>query len=373
MSEAAVILIPSYRPDQKLVATLQQIRQLTTQAIVIVDDGNTKTAEKNLFLSLSHLQNVHIVHHAENRGKGAALKTGFRYILQRFPNTVGVVTADADGQHAPADILKVSDQLAKTPDALVLGIREFSGDDVPFRSRFGNEVTAFIFKATTGIACPDTQTGLRGLSREEMAYAMAVKGDRFEYEMNQLLDSARRKITFTKVPIETIYIDDNATSHYNPIKDSIKILSAIFKFMLASSIGTVVDLSLFFLLAGFVFPSTVTGILWATILSRIVSGLVNYTINVKWVFGSKSDQGTFLRYGFLFLGLMAMSAILMAGTSQVFGYHFGLKLVIDTFLFLISYKVQQEFVFRPIGKTNLSTEGKRLMFEGMNNRTAASK
>ncbi|MDQ0223232.1 bifunctional glycosyltransferase family 2/GtrA family protein [Streptococcus moroccensis] len=347
MSKAPIILIPSYRPDQKLVNTLKELRFISSQPIVVVDDGNTSTSEKNLFLKLSNLKDVHIVHHAENRGKGAALKTGFKYILNHFPEAVGVVTADADGQHSPSDVLKVSEQLLKTPEALVLGMREFSGDDVPFRSRFGNEVTAFIFKLSTGISCPDTQTGLRGLSRQEMIHAMAVKGDRFEYEMNQLLDSARRKTTFTRVPIETIYIDDNATSHYNPIKDSIKILSAIFKFMLASSVGTVVDLSLFFLLAGFAFPATVTGILWATVISRVISGIVNYTINVKWVFGSKNDKGTFLRYGLLFLGLMALSAILVAGTSQVFGYHFFLKLIIDTFLFIISYKVQQEFVFKP--------------------------
>ncbi len=369
MSNEVVILIPSYRPDQKLVTTIKAIRELSQQPIVIVDDGNLKREEQNLLLGLSHMPNIHLVHHAENRGKGAALKSGFQYILSHFSQAIGVVTADSDGQHAPKDILKIVQQLIQAPNHLVLGMRNFSGKDVPLRSRFGNQVTAAVFRFSTGISCPDTQTGLRGLPKQEMQLALSVKGERFEYEMNYLLDSAKRKVVFHPVSIATIYIEENISSHYNPVNDSLKILSAIFKFLLSSSIGTVIDLSLFFLLAGWIFPSSVTGIMTATILARIVSGLVNYWINVKWVFASQVNQGTFLRYILLFLGMMANSAILMAGISQILGYHFILKILIDCLLFLFSYKLQHSFVFNPLVK---KTKNGHRATEKMNQRLVQS-
>ena len=97
-------------------------------------------------------------------GKGAALKTGIRAAAEYFPNDTGIVTADGDGQHLTKDILRVSEELSENPGSLVLGVRDFSGRNVPWRSRFGNRFTSFFFRITNGVRLSDTQTGLRGFS-----------------------------------------------------------------------------------------------------------------------------------------------------------------------------------------------------------------
>src|ERR1035441_6972792 len=139
------VLIPAYRPSASLPDVVRALAAKAVPAIVIVDDGSGPEY-RDVFARAPAFPNVHMLRHATNLGKGAALKTGINYALCTFPGLVGIVTADADGQHHPDDIVRIADTLLARPDCLVLGSRTFHGD-VPFRSRFGNSLTSMVVHA----------------------------------------------------------------------------------------------------------------------------------------------------------------------------------------------------------------------------------
>jgi hypothetical protein len=215
-------------------------------------------------------------------GKGAALKTGFRYAAYTYPDCIGYVTADADGQHTVEDILRVAEFLKKHPEKLILGKREFSHGNVPARSAWGNRITSFIYLLNTGRRCEDTQTGLRGIPSIYVDLCLSIAGDKYEYEMNMLLEMGRKEIPFKYVPIETIYIDGNASSHFHPVRDSVRIYLNIFKYSLSSLLSAIADILLFTLLVSIFFGKTTVGVLEATVIARVISGCVNFSFNKKW-------------------------------------------------------------------------------------------
>ena len=199
------IIIPSFEPDEKLLKLLQQLRDAGIVNIIVVDDGSGMQYT-HFFDEAENKYGCQVLHHAVNQGKGRALKTAFDYCLRQLPNMTGVITADSDGQHTPECILDCVDALLEHTDSLILGCRCFEQEDVPVRSEFGNKCTRIVMKYLAGISISDTQTGLRGISTEFMKQLLFVKGERFEFETNMLLEAKNRKILFFEVPIKTIYI-----------------------------------------------------------------------------------------------------------------------------------------------------------------------
>lgn len=220
------ILIPAYKPDMRLVELTNLLLTHDDLRVVVVDDGSGE-GFRDVFSALDG--RVHFITYPVNKGKGGALKTGIKYIYDNMPECERLITADADGQHTYPDIQKVIEKSIECPGALVLGSREFDGD-VPFRSKFGNSLTRLVFSVATGVRVRDTQTGLRGFDREGMKAFLDVPGERYEYEINVLLVAARSKTPIHEVTIKTVYINDNESSHFNPVKDSMKIYSCIFRF-----------------------------------------------------------------------------------------------------------------------------------------------
>ena len=188
------ILIPAYKPDDKLVALTDQLLTHDDLKLVVVDDGSGE-AFRPVFEALD--KRVTLISYPDNKGKGGALKTGIRYIMDHMPECERLVTADADGQHRYADIRRVLDKSEEMPGALVLGSRAFDGD-VPLRSRFGNAMTRQVFAIASGVKVRDTQTGQRGFDRDGMRLFVDVPGDRYEYEINMLLTAARAEMPFMK-------------------------------------------------------------------------------------------------------------------------------------------------------------------------------
>ncbi|NCC69824.1 MAG: glycosyltransferase family 2 protein, partial [Clostridia bacterium] len=135
-----VVVIPAYQPDEKLHRLVLSLHEQTSYDIVIVNDGSDLDRQP-IFDSLEPY--AKIMTHTVNRGKGAALKTALSYIYDQYPADEGVVTIDADGQHLPEDIVRVSEAWEQSPEKLVLGSRRFTGD-VPFKSRAGNAITRFV-------------------------------------------------------------------------------------------------------------------------------------------------------------------------------------------------------------------------------------
>ena len=340
-----VVLIPSYKPDQQLIDSVAALLKQCALRIVIVDDGNQTDSAQAIFQALAQEPQVTVLHHPVNLGKGAALKTGMRYVQSAFPQAVGCVTADADGQHRVIDILAVAQQLELEPDCFIMGTRQFNQPDVPLRSRFGNVVTAHLFRIMTGVRCDDTQTGLRGIPASAFDSVLAVPGQRFDYEMNQLLEVVRQRLPLRLVPIQTVYLDGNQSSHFSPVRDSLRIMKTILQFGLASSIGTVIDIGLFSLLMTYFLGTSAQGILISSVVARLISGVVNYHLNLHWVFKTKHQPRVMWRYIGLFVGLMLTSSLLVAYLPFAGSHKTLLKIVVDVGLFIFSYQVQKHYVF----------------------------
>ena len=253
------VLIPSLSPDERLTNYAGQLLEAGFGALVVVDDGSAESYQP-LFRELEGMDRCVVLHHEVNKGKGVALKTGMAYIRDHTAFKA-VITADSDGQHRVEDTLNICSSLNGTERVMLLGSRDFSKEsvDVPARSKAGNRITSAVFKALYGRYLPDTQTGLRAFIRELIPEFLTVSGDRFEYEMNQLIYCARNDIAMKPIPIRTVYIEENASSHFHPIRDSWRIykliLGSFFRFTLSSLICWAVDIGLFTLLESVILPN----------------------------------------------------------------------------------------------------------------------
>lgn len=343
-----VLLIPALNPDQRLSELLERLKGRWAGPVVLVDDGSAQD-HKGIFSQAAD-HGCDVIVHAKNLGKGRGLKTGFNYILTHYPAAIGCVTADADGQHTVDDIVACADALADQPDALVLGCRDFDAAGIPFKSRAGNRITRSVMRFLCGVGVTDTQTGLRGISRAFMLHMLDVAGERFEYETNMLLETRAAQVPIEEVSIQTVYLDDNKSSHFNPLLDSFRIYALLLKFCAASVAGFVVDILLFALFLNLLRGMTVyvvKPIVAATVLARIISATVNYLINHKAVFKSKkSSRRSFPRYALLCVIQMALSAALVTWICSLGASSPTLvKLIVDLCLFLLSFQIQRRWVF----------------------------
>ena len=333
------ILIPAYKPDDKLVALTDQLLTHDDLKLVVVDDGSGE-AFRPVFEALD--KRVTLISYPDNKGKGGALKTGIRYIMDHMPECERLVTADADGQHRYADIRRVLDKSEEMPGALVLGSRAFDGD-VPLRSRFGNAMTRQVFAIASGVKVRDTQTGLRGFDRDGMRLFVDVPGDRYEYEINMLLTAARAEMPIYEVTIETVYLNDNESSHFNPLKDSLRIYACILKFACSSLICFGIDYVLFQLLRTFI-PLTLV----SNLLARIVSASVNFMLNKKLVFkGNEKTLPAVLKYAALAVFIYLIDTAILALLYEKLGWsRYVVKIISGVLGYLISFPVQGRIVYR---------------------------
>lgn len=338
------LIIPAYKPAKELLALLGQFTQNPEFVPVVVDDGSGADYEA-IFRALP--EGVRLLRHPQNRGKGAALKTAFEYAVNALDDCDYAVTADADGQHRYEDILRVVATARANPGALVLGSRKFEGN-VPLRSRFGNGVTRHVFSIASGVKVYDTQTGLRAFDREAMRRFLDVPGDRYEYEINMLLTAAQGGTPIMEEWIETVYLDDNASSHFNPFRDSIKIYLCILKFTASSLLAFAVDYVLALLLKGLTaaWPAALS-LNFSVIVARVVSATVNFLVNRHVVFkGNESLGKAVLKYAGLAAGILALNLALMHILTGL-GLPFALaKIIVEVTLFALSFVVQGKFVFR---------------------------
>jgi glycosyltransferase involved in cell wall biosynthesis len=220
-SPCYAVIIPAFEPDARLSTIVRAVTAALPRVVVVVDDGSSATSAIH-FQELQGLERVVVLRHRSNRGKGEAIKTGLRHVLKHCPDGVGVVTMDADGQHTLEDFLKVRALLLREKQALVLGERAFSGK-VPALSRVGNVLTKVIFNCATGMHLSDTQTGLRGIPLGLAPALLQIGSSRYEFELDTLFLCRERGVSIIGVEIRTVYIDDNRSSHFRPVRDSARI------------------------------------------------------------------------------------------------------------------------------------------------------
>ena len=275
------VVIPSYNPDEKLAQTVLGLKNAGFRDIIVIDDGSSAETKKNF---PEPGDGVTVLRHEVNRGKGAGLKTAFRYILENRPDAAGCVTADGDGQHRTEDIAACAKAMLSEKDRVILGARDFSLPHVPERSKKGNRITSRVFRLLFGMKITDTQTGLRAIPRKYLAPFIRVSGDRYEYDSNMLLSMKRDSIPFSEVKIDTVYIDDNQTSHFRPVRDSIRIYGLILSFVLSSVISFLIDTGLFTLFNIFLFSWNEYSYAISLVCARVISSSANYLINRRVVF-----------------------------------------------------------------------------------------
>ena len=339
-----MVIIPAYKPNKELITLVEELHGEGV-GIVVVDDGSGAEFAP-VFAELAG--KAAFTGYETNHGKGYALKHGFKAVSEHFPDAKYIVTADADGQHKVKDILAVRDYLM-AGERFVIGARRFTGK-VPFRSRFGNSITQFVFRFLAKTNVSDTQTGLRGFTRDMIPDLLSIPGERYEYETYMLLYFSEIGIKIAECPIATIYENNNQSSHFHPLRDSFKIYKAIFsfskpaKFMVSSFFAFLLDtIILMSLLTCNVSKPISIGIAWG------ISSLVNFIINQYFVFHSKNKLlPAMFKYYLLALVVMGLKnyGLFMLLTDILAIPELPGKLLAEISFFILNYIVQQKFIFR---------------------------
>lgn len=332
-------ILPAYEPGERLRALADRLRESGFGDVIVIDDGSSEACQP-VFESLRSLPGVVVLRHPRNLGKGQALKTGFQYFLDHFPQGTGVVTVDADGQHLASDAAKLARAMTEDPESFVLGVRAFTGP-VPLRSRFGNSLTRALVTFWAGQPVRDTQCGLRAISRQLLPALIATRGDRYEFEMNSLLRVLRSGVPLRQVEVSTVYLDGNSSSHFRAIRDSMRIYAVLGRFYFSSFAASVVDLGLFSLLM-----ALGSSLLASVVAARVVSSLFNFAVNRALVFQSGARPGADLvKYYGLAAFVLAASYLLTRLLVSMGSPVLGAKIAVDASLSLASFAMQRGYVF----------------------------
>jgi len=345
------LVIPSLNPDQRFLNFILSLKsEFQTHPefeihIIVVNDG---TSEEHLhFFDDAHdIYPFTLLHHATNLGKGRAIKTAINHILLVFPDICGVLLADCDGQHLAEDSFTCLKASYKYPESLILGVRDFHDKIVPRKNKYGNLLTRKIFHFLCGIKVSDSQTGLRVLPNQFLRSLMNVQGERFEFEMYMLLATRDYQIPIHEQSITTVYEKENYTTHFNPIKDSIRIYSIFLKFIFSGLSSFVLDALLFILFIN-LFDSWDSYIIIATILARFFSSIYNYFMNQKVVFKANNGLLGLLKYFSLVIVQAFISGFCVTYLyKQISAPELFLKIPVDLILFLFSFYIQQTWIFK---------------------------
>lgn len=334
------ILIPAYKPGEALEKLVSVLLESGVEEIVLVDDGSGPEFAAR-FTRLEQFDRVHVVRHAVNLGKGAALKTGMNFALVNFPDCRGVVTADADGQHDASDILRVATRLREDSHGLLLGVREFAGA-VPLRSRVGNTLTRGLLYLVAGQKLADTQTGLRGIPAALAAHLLRVPSSGYEFELDMLMACKYQGFPIEQIPIRTIYEDGNKSSHFHPIFDSMRIYFLLLRFSVLSVLTAILDNLIFAVSLNYT-----ASIARSQILARLVAMVFNYSGARGAVFHSRQRHAVVLPK---YIALVAANGFLSYALLEFLHLRLGwraipAKLIAEGILFIANFAIQRDFVF----------------------------
>ena len=390
-----IALIPAYKPNIQLLEFVKGIEEHDMDCLIVNDGSGEEYL--SLFHKIERETEARVLSFPGNRGKGAALKAGLEYLQKENAGLQGdftLVTLDADGQHLLKDALNLLSVAEEKKDTLILGSRTQSKDS-PLRSRIGNGITKEVFHLCTGVEVKDTQTGMRAFSGKMIPEMLDIPGERYEYEMNVLLFLAKEGVPMEEVPIETVYINDNAESHFDTVKDSYRIYKQILKFSASSLVSFLADFllySFFFLITGGLFVSN--------FLARMISLHLNFFINKNVVFSAEGQEAqvslgatgikreesgktvktqenkqlwnlsawkTIKKEEYLsYLGLAAfiflINSFILSGIVGSLGMNpYLAKILTEGLLFCLSYFVQKKWIFEKKSSKKESVKEKELM------------
>ena len=347
----SVLIIPAYNPDDKLLELVHAFKKnCPDQACIVINDGSKPECD-SIFKALE-AHHITVLHHTCNSGKGEALKTGMRYFLDHHAtDSIGIITADADGQHSAPDIIKINQAMANHPKHLHIGIREISKRDIPLRSRFGNRLTRILFNRITHNQVQDTQSGLRGIPVNLIKQMVQSKASGYEFEFEMFFIAKKFHIPILQTSIQTIYINNNESSHFNPVVDSLKIYYVFIRFCGVALLSFFVDFTLFCA----IFHQT-HRVGTAMIGARLVSATLNFFLNKNITFRASNNislaaaKFTLLA---LFIGVSSyqlLQLLMLTGLNTYIS-----KILAELFLFLASFMIQYAWIFYKKGMLNLKS------------------
>ncbi len=341
------VLIPALNPGPALRDLVDELLSMGLP-VTVVNDGSTRGRE--IFARLASLPEVTVLTHPVNRGKGAALKTGLAHLRQA--GFEGAVTADADGQHAPEDIRRTAEALARSPDSLVLGVRDTA--KMPSRSRVGNRIVIGLLRGLYNIRVRDGQTGLRGipLTLPAVDEILTLPGDRFQYEMVQLREAYRLfPGGIREVPVDTLYAPDRQPSSFRSLRDGIPVAMVLLQklpgFILSSMSAFALDYLIFNLLYYLVFP-TFSGVTFvSTVTARLCSCTYNFMVNKHVLFKNSSSAYNAKSYATLAATVLLANLVLMHLLVDLLHLPaFIIKVLVDLLLFVVNFTVQHKLARR---------------------------
>lgn len=336
-----IVLIPAYKPTGEFPTFVSELIARNVSRVVVVDDGSGP-GFRACFDAVRSLNGVHLCRHAINLGKGAALKTGINAILCEYPDVSVVVTADADGQHHPDDVVAVGKEAEAFPNSVVLGARSFSRD-VPLRSRFGNLITLGAMRVIVGQRLTDSQTGLRALPYFLLPLLLKIRPQGYDFELDVLVRCREMRVSLREVPIKTIYLDGNKSSHFNPLLDSMRIYFVLLRFASVAMCTAVIDALVF----SRIYFST-DNVIMAQVCGRLVAMVFNFATVQRFVF--KAQRGGVATRLLKYVTLVAISGTVSYGLIQMLTNYLGLgvlaaKFIGEGLLFFANFLIQRDFIF----------------------------
>lgn len=212
----ACVLIPTYNNGGTVADVLRDVLQYTTQVIVVNDGSTDNTAEL-----LKGFPQVRVVTHSPNKGKGMALRTGFKEAVKLGYHHA--ITLDSDGQHYAKDVVQFLTWLEAEPNSLLIGARNMDQENVPGKSSFGNRFSNFWFWVNTGIRLEDTQSGYRSYPVSKLAHKKYFT-TKYEFEIEVIVRASWSGIAVRGVPVSVYYPKpEERVSHFRPGKDFTRI------------------------------------------------------------------------------------------------------------------------------------------------------
>lgn len=214
--EKTCIIIPTYNNASKINEVIDNVFNYCKN-IIVVNDGSTDNSEN----ILNEYHNIHIITYPINKGKGYAIKKGFKKALEL--NFDYVITIDSDGQHNPANITDFINKNIESDNSLIIGSRNIVKGKISKKSSFANNLSNFWFYVTTGIKLDDTQSGYRLYPINKMRHFNLLTR-RYEFELEVMVKASWHHIPITSIPVEVIYPPENERiSHYRPFVDFVRI------------------------------------------------------------------------------------------------------------------------------------------------------
>lgn len=224
-------VVPFYNVGDLVAEVIRELAKVGCR-IIVVDDGSTDGGPEDF----GHVD-MTLIRIERNMGKGHAILAGLRRALAD-PSVEAIAVLDADGQHDPAELPRLFAAFQRQRADLLIGAREFGGGNVPFRSRFGNVLTAHLLRWMLGVRLRDTQSGYRVMSRRfAEAVAREVPGGRYETEMAIVGLAIRGGYRLVSEPIRTIYEPGNRTSHFRKLSDSWRVYRTLLQTTLSRKRG----------------------------------------------------------------------------------------------------------------------------------------